>query len=103
MSVELTGGVRQEFETRPTSTGFELTGHSALRLLSVDFAEGWSHPSPLVDAAGVRLEHDTGITASVVIRSGQRLRLEVTLESALDEVVSVLGPTLRFEGERPAV
>lgn len=98
MSVELTGNVQEVFESRTTSCGFELTGAGALSTWAVEFGDGWGHPVPIHDAVGARLEHETGVLAQVAIRSGQRVRLEVTLESPLDEMVSVPGPWMRYDG-----
>ena len=103
MSVELTGDLREQFETQTTRQGFELVGQGRMRRLAVEFGEGWGHPLPLEDSVGAALEHEAGVLARVVVRSGQRLRLEVTLESVVDETVTVPGPLLRFEGARPTI
>lgn len=98
MSVELTGQVAEEFETRTTPLGFELMGTGALRSLHLEFGDGWGQPVPLPDGVGAQLEHEIGILGRIVVRSGQRVRVEVTMESLLDEMVSVPGPVMRFEG-----
>lgn len=103
MVTELTGGLREAFESRPTPHGFELWGEGRLRRLSIDFGEGWGHARPGLDVAGVDLEHELGVAAKVRVRSGQRVRIEVTLESVTHDVVTVPGPVMRAVGSRPAV
>lgn len=98
MTAEVTGAVREAFESRTTARGFELLGEGRLTLLAVEFQDGWGHPRRAADAVGVDVEHEAGVAATVRIRSGQRLRVEISLESMSDDVVSVPGPVLRVEG-----
>lgn len=98
MTAEVTGAVREAFESRTTARGFELLGEGRLTLLAVEFHDGWGHPRRALDAVGIDVEHEAGVAASVRVRSGQRLRVEVTLESVTDDAVTVPGPVLRVEG-----
>ena len=98
MTAEVTGAVREAFESRTTARGFELLGEGRLTRLAVEFHDGWGHPRPAADAVGVDVEHEAGVAATVRVRSGQRMRLEVSLESQSQDVVTVPGPLLRVEG-----
>lgn len=98
MTAEVTGAVREAFESRASARGFELLGEGRLTLLAVEFHDGWGHPRRALDAVGIDVEHEAGVAASVRVRSGQRLRVEVTLESVTDDAVTVPGPVLRVEG-----
>lgn len=103
MSLELTGVAREHFETHRTLRGFEVTGDGRLRRLSVEFDGGWHLLAEDPDEVGVRLEHPSGALASVLLSSGPRLRLQVTLTSHRSEAVTVPGPVLRVEGERQPI
>lgn len=103
MVTELTGAVQETFESRPTARGFELWGEGRLRRLTVEFGEGWGHPRPAEDVAGVDVDHEAGVVARVRVRSGQRVRLEVSLESVTEDIVAVPAPVLRVEGPREPV
>lgn len=103
MSVELSGTLSESFEFAVVASGLELTGDGRLRRLAVTFGDGWGHPVTVPDAAGVDLEHELGVQARVRVRSGQRVRLEVTLESVVDDVVSVPCPLLTAEGRHPGI
>ena len=98
MTAEVTGAVREAFESRASARGFELVGEGRLTLLAVEFHDGWGHPRRALDAVGIDVEHEAGVAASVRVRSGQRLRVEVTLESVTNDAVTVPGPVLRVEG-----
>lgn len=103
MSVELTGSLQESFESAITPTGLELIGEGRLRRLAVEFGDGWGHPVPSQDAVGADLEHELGVVAQIRVRSGQRMRLEVTLESIVDDMVTVPSPVLRADGPRPGI
>lgn len=103
MSLELTGVTGELFETRPRPDGFEITGDGRLRRLSVEFSDGWVLRDHSVDTFGVEMEHPAGVTASVQLSSGPRLRLQVNLFSTTDDTVTVPGPLLRVEGPHPAI
>ncbi|MHA6511306.1 hypothetical protein [Tessaracoccus sp. Z1128] len=98
MTAEVTGAVRETFESRTSARGFELLGEGRLSSLAVDFLEGWGHPRASADSVGVDVEHEAGVVASVRVRSGQRLRLEISLESTSSDVLTVPGPVLRVRG-----
>lgn len=102
MSLEVAGRIVERFESRMLPTGIELSGTGRLRRLSVEFP-GWLTPRKVDEVVGFDVEHELGVTARVRLRSGQRLRLEITVESVSAEVVSVPGPVLRAEGAREAV
>src|SRR5690554_4181472 len=98
MTAEVTGAVREAFESRTTARGFELLGEGRLTRLAVEFHDGWGHPRPAADAVGIDVEHEAGVAATVRVRSGQRMRLEVSLESQSHDLVTVPGPLLRVSG-----
>lgn len=98
MTAEVTGAVREAFESRTTARGFELLGEGRLTRLAVEFHDGWAHPRPAADAVGVDVDHEAGVVAAVRVRSGRRMRLEVSLESQSQDLVTVPGPLLRVEG-----
>lgn len=102
MSLELAGRIVERFESRMLPDGLEVTGTGRLRRLSVGFP-GWLTPRQVDEVVGFDVEHELGVTARVRLRSGQRLRLEISLESDSAEVVSVPGPVLRAEGAHEAV
>ena len=102
MSLELVGPVAEHFESRTTPDGVEILGVGRLRALSVSFP-GWLTPRPIDEATGIDVEHESGVTGRVRIRSGQRLRIEISLESDSDDLVVVPGPLLSVTGTRPAV
>ncbi len=92
MSVELTGGQNEEFETRPTPNGFELIGEGRLARWTVNWPEPWRTLGRADDAVGADFEHPVGAWGRVRVRSGRRLRMEVTVESRGEVVVP--GPTM---------
>ena len=97
MSLELAGPVVEHFESRLLPEGIELTGTGRLRRLSIEFP-GWLTPRQVEDAVGMDIEHELGVTARVRLRSGQRIRIEIALESDSSDLVTVPGPVLRVEG-----
>ncbi|MBB1509262.1 hypothetical protein [Tessaracoccus sp. MC1756] len=103
MSLELTGVASEHFETRPRADGFEMTGDGRLRHLSVEFGDGWTLLDDTVDDAGAELRHTSGVTGSVRLSSGPRLRLQVNLTSEIDDTVTVPGPLLRVVGEKAPI
>lgn len=103
MSLELTGVAPEFFETRPRPDGFEAVGDGRLRRLSVEFGEGWRLLHDTVDAGGAEFQHASGVTAVVHLSSGPRMRLQVTLTSELDDVITVPGPLLRVESEQAPI
>lgn len=102
MSLELVGPVAERFESMALPDGVEITGEGRLRALAVTFP-GWLTPRPAAEAVGIDVEHEAGVVARVRFRSGQRLRVEITVESDSDDLVVVPGPVLRAGGPRPAV
>lgn len=102
MIVEVTAKARETFESRATASGIELSGSGRLTRLRIDFP-GWLTPHAVDDAVGIDVWHEAGVSAKVRFRSGQRLRIEITLESATDDLVVVPGPILSVEGHRRAV
>ncbi|WP_231980832.1 hypothetical protein [Tessaracoccus coleopterorum] len=95
--LELTGPIEERFEWRELPDGIEITGTGRLLSLSVTFP-GWLTPRVSEEAVGIDLEHEAGVSARVRFRSGQRLRLEVTVESDTDDLLAVPGPVLRVGG-----
>lgn len=95
MSVELAGWQDERFETRPTPSGFELLGAGRLARWTVDWPEPWRTLGRADDAVGADFEHPVGAWGRVRVRSGRRVRVEVTVESRGE--VSVPGPTMGVE------
>lgn len=102
MSLELAGPVVERFESAVTPEGLEIRGAGRLRVLRIDFP-GWLTPRQTDEAVGIDIEHEAGAIARVRLRSGQRLRLEISIESETDDLVVVPGPVLHVEGPRPAI
>lgn len=103
MSVELTGDVPEVFESSVSVDCLEMTGSSRLRRLGVEFGEGWLTPREAAEGVGMDLEHELGAQATVRIRPGRRVRLEITVESLADDVITVSGPVMWVVGEREPI
>lgn len=102
MSIELVGSVSEHFESRLLPDGIEITGSGRLHKLAITFP-GWLTPRVAGESVGVDIEHEEGVTARVRFRSGQRLRVEISVESDSDDLVVVPGPVMAVSGPRPAV
>lgn len=102
MSLELAGEIAENFEWRVLADGIEVTGSGRLRGLTVRFP-GWLTPHAVEDAVGIDVEHEAGVVGRVRLRSGQRVRLEVSLEGEAQETVTVPGPVLTVEGAHSPV
>lgn len=102
MSLELAGQITESFESAVVPEGIEITGTGRLRLLRIEFP-GWLTPRQADEVVGIDVEHEAGAIARVRLRSGQRLRVEISIESDSDDLVVVPGPVLRVEGPRPVL
>ena len=89
MSVEVAGLVSEAFESGFDGGAFALVGDGRLRRLAVRLGDGWLTLRPLEEAVGAVAEHEAGALAHIRVSGGRRLRLEVTLESASDDVLVV--------------
>lgn len=103
MSVELYGVVPERFEFATLGTAFELIGDGRLARLALEFGAGWLTPRSIPDAVGIDIEHEAGPLARVRVRPGQRVRVEVSIESATHDVVTVPGPVMWVSGQREPV
>lgn len=103
MTVELSGPAPEVFETRVGADQAELIGSGRLRRLSVEFGQGWLTPRIAPDGVGMDVEHEIGAVATVRVRPGRRLRLELTIESIVDDVITVPGPVLWVAGVREPI
>ncbi len=103
MSVEVAGLVSEAFESGFDGGAFALVGDGRLRRLAVRLGDGWLTLRPLEEAVGAVAEHEAGALAHIRVSGGRRLRLEVTLESASDDVLVVPGPVMSVEGDREPI
>ncbi|MFT3889462.1 MAG: hypothetical protein QM713_15045 [Arachnia sp.] len=103
MSVEVQGLAPEAFESGFAGGEFALTGEGRLRRLAVRLGEGWLTLRPLEEAIGAVAEHESGALVRVRVSGGRRLRLELAVESASDDVLTVPGPLLLVEGEREPI
>lgn len=103
MSVELTGEAPEVFESGVSIDGLEMTGTSRLRRLAVEFGQGWLTPRAVAEGVGMEVEHELGAQATVRIRPGRRVRLEISVESLADDVITVTGPVMLVVGERDPI
>ncbi|MBK7820873.1 MAG: hypothetical protein IPJ61_07280 [Tessaracoccus sp.] len=103
MSVEVVGLVSEAFESGFDDGAFALRGEGRLRLLSVGFGDEWLTQRPLEESVGSVVEHEAGVLAHVRVSGGRRLRLDIVLESVVDDVLTVPGPVLHVEGEREPI
>lgn len=103
MSVEVVGLVSEAFESGFDGGAFALRGEGRLRLLAVRLGDGWLTQRPLEESVGAVAEHEAGVLAHIQVSGGRRLRLEITLESVTDDVLTVPGPVLLVEGAREPI
>ena len=103
MTVELSGAAPELFDSRITSDVVELVGSGRLRRLGIEFGHGWLTPRESADGVGIDVEHEVGARASVRIRPGRRVRIELTVESIVEDVITVHGPVMWVRGENEPI
>jgi hypothetical protein len=103
VSVEAAGLAPEAFESGFSDGAFALVGTGRLRRLAVRLGDDWLTLRPLEEAVGAVAEHEAGALAHIRVSGGRRLRLEITLESVSDDVLTVPGPVLLVEGVREPI
>lgn len=103
MTVELSGAAPEVFDSRITTDVVELVGSGRLRRLGIEFGQGWLTPRESSDGVGIDVEHEVGARASVRIRPGRRVRIELTVESIVEDVITVHGPVMWVRGENEPI